>query len=620
LIAGLRAITMLALCAASLTLFVWELSSDAIYAFLRANVLPPPVRKQLIGWMVASAGLVECVGLAYVKLYGTRAVLMVRRLSRLSAPLVLIGVVLPILDFSAWGDALEASLAVAAFVLLFERLLRVSLEAWHEWTATIPPPPRAARGTRSRRTSTVLALAATVGYAVYASRYTLFAHWRFQTYNFDLGQYDNIFWNALHGRPMVCTPLAWMTNWSSLAGHADFGVYFFLPFYAIYPHAETLLVLQSVTLALGAIPVYFFAARRMRPYYASLLAVCYLLYPPLHGANFYDFHFQPMASTFVLFTIWLVDIRRWFWAALTFLIAISCREDISVGLTFFGLYLFLTGYRPKAGAVMAAVGTLYFVVVRFYIMAQFGPGWFSDIYKDLYPQPNGPHSYGGVMQTLATNPSFVFRTLLTPDKLRYFLQIVTPIAFLPLRHAYLLPALAPGALFTLLTTAYGPTTDIAFQYSGHFTPYVFMASAVALASCASHDRLKARATVAALAIGTLLCTKYWGAFPPGPNFKSGFSNIIFSTPTAADRQKARDLADLAAMIPEQATFAVSEQELPHVSGRLKVLTLRDGIGGPDYVLYGTTSAGAAIAAQALASGQYVEIAQRPGLSLLKRTP
>ena len=72
------------------------------------------------------------------------------------------------------------------------------------------------------------------------------------------------------------------------------------------------------------------------------------------------------------------------------------------------------------------------------------------------------------------------------------------------------------------------------------------------------------------------------------------------------------------MIPEEASFAVSENELPHVSGRLKVLTLRDGVSSPDYILYGVASGGAHVGAQLLAGGDYVEVAQRPGLMLLKR--
>ena len=617
MIAGLRPIALFAICAASLVLFGWQLTTDSTLAFFVSNALATAERKQLIAAMAGAAAFVAMVGVVYVALTGLHGVKKLSLMARLSAPLTLIGLLPPILDQTLWREPYQAAVAIAVFVLLFERLWRVTLTAWCEGTRV--RSPLLARVTpRARRIATGFVLLGVIGYGVYVSRYTLFAHWRFQTYNFDLGQYDNIFWNALHGRPLVCTPLGAFTNWSSLSGHADFATFFLLPIYAIYPHAETLLVMQSVLLALGALPIYFFAARRLPPAYACILAFSYLLYPPLHGSNFYDFHFQPVAATFVLFTIWLIDARRWFWAGLFYVLAITCREDISVGLTFLGLYLFLTGYRPRAGAIMAVVGIAYFVVVRFYIMASFGPGWFSDIYKDLYP-PSGPNSYGGVMQTLATNPIFVFRTLFTTDKLKYFLQIVTPLAFLPLRRAYLLPALAPGVLFTLLTTQYSPTTDIAFQYSGHFTAYIFMASAIALAACLAEGRLKGRAAAAALIVGTFLCTKHWGAFPPSGTFKSGFSIINFTKPTAADFRKARDLADLARLVPEGANLAVSEQELPHVSDRiLKLLTLRDGAAGAEYILYGTGSAGAHIAAQVLASGEYVEIANRPGLALLRR--
>jgi len=296
---------------------------------------------------------------------------------------------------------------------------------------------------------------------------------------------------------------------------------------------------------------------------------------------------------------------------------LSCREDISIGLAVLGLYLLLVRHRPRAGLALAVSAATYFVVIRFAIMPKFGTGWFSNIYKDLYPQPLGPFSYGGVMQTLITNPAIVFRTLLTADKLKYFLQITAPLAFLPLRRAYLLPALVPGAMLTLLTTGYGPTTDIAFQYSGHFTPYVFAASAVALASYRGARPAVFRSVVAALALSTFLCTRDWGAFPPSGSLKGGFSIISFAVPTAADFRKARDLAQLAAMIPEGASFAVSDNELPHVSGHLNVLTLQDGIGA-EYLLYGIGSRGANVGEQLLASGEYVEVAQRPNLRLLKR--
>jgi len=564
--------------------------------------------------MLLAAVVTGLASAIYWGLGSFRAVARLRRMALLLAPMMLVGLVPALLDKNGWQDPLEAVLAIAVFTLLFERLLRLSLEA----IGDVSGHARTFDALRRRqRVALAIVVIAALFYAAYMSTFTVFAHRRFQTYNFDLGQYDNVFWNALHGRPLVCSSLTGLfTNWSSLSSHADLGVFFFLPFYALYPHAETLLVLQSSILGLGAIPLYLFAVRRLPPWFACTLAICYLLYAPMHGSNFYDFHFQPVAATFVLLTIWAVDAKRWVWLTISFIIALSCREDISVGLTVLGLYLVLVRHRAKAGFVMALTGAVYFVVIRFFIMPKFGVGWFSDIYKDLYPKPNGPNSYSGVIQTLITNPAYVFRTLLTADKLKYFLQIVAPLAFLPLRRAYLLPALAPGALFTLLTTGYGPTTDIAFQYSGHFTPYIFTASALALAAYTWQGKVKARAAVAALVVATFLCTKHWGAFPPSGNFKGGFSIISFATPTADDRRKERDIRELAAMIPEEASFAVSENELPHVSGRLKVLSLRYGADGADYVLYGAS--GGAIGAAAVASGEYIEVARRPGVTLIKR--
>jgi uncharacterized membrane protein len=253
-------------------------------------------------------------------------------------------------------------------------------------------------------------------------------------------------------------------------------------------------------------------------------------------------------------------------------------------------------------------------------MPRFGTWWFGDIYKELYPE--GDTSFGGVIKTMLTNPVFVFHSLLTPEKLRYVLQILLPLGFLPLRRTWLWMSLMPGTLFTLLTTAYGPTTDIAFQYSGHFTGYVFPAAALALAAYpATRDGLlRRRAAVGAALAAALLCIDHWGAIPPRQAVRGGFGSITFEQPTPAQKQKARDLADLAAMVPLDAPIAVSENELPHLSTRLDCYSLRDGWDGATWVLYAenTGGFGADNGEKARTSGDYEEVARRPGLVLLRK--
>ncbi len=109
--------------------------------------------------------------------------------------------------------------------------------------------------------------------------------------------------------------------------------------------------MQAILVASGAIPLHRFAARRLSPALGVMLAYAYILYAPLHGALFFDFHFQPIAAAFILWMIDMFDERRTALFVLFFILAISCREDISVGLACFGLFLMLTGHRTRAGRV-----------------------------------------------------------------------------------------------------------------------------------------------------------------------------------------------------------------------------------------------------------------------------
>jgi hypothetical protein len=147
---------------------------------------------------------------------------------------------------------------------------------------------------------------------------------------------------------------------------------------------------------------------------------------------------------------------------------------------------------------------------------------------------------------------------------------------------------------------------------------VFPAAALALATMGDASVAPGRrpAALGAMAAGTLLCGVFWGAIPPRKSIKGGFVTMAMTRPTDADRKKHRDLLELNALIPKDASVAMSEQEMPHLS-RLDMRTLRDTTDA-DYFLYGTYSQGAGNAEQLLAAGQVKVMAERPGLKLLRR--
>jgi uncharacterized membrane protein len=616
-----RALALLAASGASVALFIQELRGTWLPDFVKKNALSLSNRNRLAVALAAGALGAVTIGLLVAWRRGAPAL---RRFAQLTSPAIGLGI-LPLLMVRDSWEALPAALAIGCFLLLWERLARISLRAMADTPAL--PWPKVGAGRLPSLSPTVLrwlplaiVVLAALGYGLYMSRFTLFMHQRFQTYGYDLGQYDNIFWSTLHGHPLRCAPLNLTANWTELRNHAELSVFVLLPFYALRPRADTLLVLQSVILGLGAIPVFRIASRRLPSGAAVTLALAYLLYPPMHGLQFYDFHFQPIAAFFVLLVIDFVDDRRYIPCALALAVALGCREDISVGLAIFGAFLVLSGHRVRPGLAIAAVSSVYFVLIRFVIMPHFGSWFFQDIYKGLFPE--GAPNFTGVIGTLITNPTFVFVSLLTADKLRYALQVLVPLAFLPVRRSYLVVSVIPGSIFTLMTTAYAPTIDIGFQYSGHFIPYVFAAASVALAAYGREQEgnVRRRAALVALVTGTVLCGVFWGAIPPRDHIKGGFHYLPMTRPTESERQKDRDLVELFKMVPAGKSVAISEAEMPHVSG-MDIFSLRD-TSDAEYLLYGTTSGfgGSDRANKVIEAKKFEIIAQRPGLALARRQP
>ncbi len=652
-VAFVRGVGALSLIGASVALGIGQFRNDALAAFTSANSLSPHGRTLLL--LTLALGAAGGSVLAAALYLPRRTVGGLRRLlwvSRLLSPLVLAGLLPGFLAREAWTDPLKLVLCLTAFLLALEPLWRLHFSAYPDPSVRRAGPPspfvtfirRRARDWAGRfpslpsrlrqnfpmlpRLPTLPALIAggmAVFYIAYMSFYTVRNHHRFNTFTWDLGQIDNQFYNFLHGHPFRCTALIRGGNWSELRNHAEATMFFLLPIYALAPRAETLLVLQAVLLGGAGIFVYRIAARRLARPTALAVAAAYYFYPPLHGAQFFDIHFQPVAAAFMLAAIDCFELRRMRLFVVLFVMTILCREDISIGTAVFGLFLLLTGHRVRAGLVILLVSLAYFVVLRFIIMPAVGTWGFAEHYRHLFPQ--GDSTFRGIIRTIVTNPVFTLTSLLTAEKLRYLLQILVPVAFLPLRRIHLALSILPGAYFTLLTTGYAPTLDIGYQYSGYFIPYIFPASALALADLVGRHPgwpgvVRQRSAVATLLVATALTTLHWGAIPPRKAFHSSYGFVDFEAPTAEQIQRRRDIHELEHMVPREAILAVSDREMPHVSHRLECWNISLGFQGSDYVMYGKVNPISVDTVQyeaAMRAG-YIKVAERPAVVLLKAPP
>jgi uncharacterized membrane protein len=580
--AGVAAATILALIALAVGELTWV---DDLGWFLSENRLARWRRIGLLSSILGAAlgGVLVTVMVAIA--WGDRGTLAVGRAAKLLSPLGLGWAFVALAASNAWQNRpLPFLLLLGGSVLLLERSIRLSSTVFpctvlDEWGARYDRLPARIR----RLAPLALVLGAASAYTAYTGYWSIEEHRRLATASFDLGILDNVIFNAMSGYGLRAPVLFGPEGGSHLAGHANFVMYLFLPLYWLAPRAETLLVLQSVFVGFAAIPLYGFAKSLLPRWSAALLSVAYLLYAPLHGPNFYDFHWLPLSIFFLFCLFWALSTNRnvlvWvFWA-----LCVLIREDVPVGLAAVGAFLALSGHRVRTGAVMTVLSTMAFVLIKFVIMPAAGTWWFAGLYDDLMPADI--RSYGGVVSTILTNPAYLVSTVLTEKKLAYALHLLVPLAFLPLRRWLLLLGLLPGFFFTLMTTGYDPTVSIAFQYTSHWIPYLFGATALALTWMGGSPEgvIRRRAALTAVVAGIVLHSLSYGAILRPTDFRGGFHIVPFHV-TEQERSRYRDLLDVIALIPPDASVAATDPETPHISNRTTAYALRVGAGDADYLL------------------------------------
>ncbi|MBX3129166.1 MAG: DUF2079 domain-containing protein [Polyangiaceae bacterium] len=593
--------------------------------FILANQLEPGKRKLLLASILAGAAIGALVTVVAAVREARRGGSMARveKAAWLLSPLLALAPLPVIFRHAIWKDrTLDLLVVVMVVLVLVQGTVRRAFESAPSWLSArverlregLPPLVRI-------HAATITVWVAVVAYIVAMSHWSILRHHKLQSAISDLGISDNLIYNALAGKfmesPIFSGPAGGL---HFLAGHAQFGQYLFLPFYALYPRAETLLVIQSTALGLCAIPLYAFCRRRLSPWMSALLALAFLAYYPNHGANLYEMTYLPVACPFIFATVWALDAGRYRWLVFFLAAALSMREDISIGLAITGTAFAMAGHHVRAAFLVALVSTVYFVVVRFGVMPAYGLWGFPEGMYGQLLAPGAPKTFGSVIRTLITNPVFTLGKIATQEKLVFVLHMLVPLAFLPIRRSWFWPALLPGTLTTLLTTGYAPTVSLGFHYTLLWSPYLWVTVPLALAVIRDGS-LDGKARMRAAFVALLVCSAglsyNLGAFARPPNFKVGFQTFDFKL-EPAHRSRYAELRELVEMLPPDASVCMTEIVGAHAANRVNALSMRAGPQDAEYLLVSQKDFDAKLMVPALDRGEYGVLARRGHFALLKK--
>jgi len=259
----------------------------------------------------------------------------------------------------------------------------------------------------SRRSGWIIALAAVLLFAVAvtAENRTRYLALR-STYSADLGSFHNQAVNLAYGRDITYLFMAAWFKPGEFDGPSVFRSAHFSPLrtlllpqlYRVYPHIETLMLLQGLLIGVGAFGLYGLAIERAQsPGLGLVLAASYLLHPAIFHTACNDLREITLGIGPALVALWLYTSGRWRWFACAAILALSARSE----------HVLLIAAIPLLAARVAPANSGS--RVRWWLPPALALGWagLAELYYRHYYGVSWPllvyavgHSGGGLLGTL----------------------------------------------------------------------------------------------------------------------------------------------------------------------------------------------------------------------------
>ena len=340
----------------------------------------------------------------------------------------------------------------------------------------------------------------TLSYIAYFSYFSILRYHTLYAHYFDLGIMNQTVYNTFmsiksgdYSRFLELTNPHGFDQVKRMSVHNDIFLAILAPFYFFYAGPETLLVLQSVASAAGAVALFFigkkiFYGMNNARLVAFFISFAYLFYPPLQRANQFDFHAVVFATPLLLFMFYFYLVKNYWVSGLLALLALLTKEQVGLTVGFFGIYVIVQSLRPKAkdleltskksllnlsifGISLLVIGIGWFVFSMIVIIPYYRQGvhFALEYFGDFGDSP------AGVLAGLLRNPQLLLSTIFRKDTFEYLVSTLGPVSFLSLFSPLHLLIVAPEFGINLISKS-GAMRNIYFHYTAVITPFIFISA------------------------------------------------------------------------------------------------------------------------------------------------
>ncbi|MFC1621919.1 DUF2079 domain-containing protein [Patescibacteria group bacterium] len=389
-------------------------------------------------------------------------------------------------------------------------------------------------------------------------RINTFRYHNFDYGKFDLGNMTQMVWNVTQGNGLMLTDY-FGTNLPRWAmSHVDPILYLFVPLFAVFPHALTLVYSQLILVIFSSILIYKIAELHLKSRFAAfLLGISYLVYPAIgfliawtgfHGVTavipfflgaFYVFEKMYKDRNFTkggITAFWVLTV-----------LTMMGKEQLPLYIFFCGIFIFLfRNYEAKSfselfktkigrlGLWVVGISALWFFMAFFVIIplnAHYRvegyqkfvqsiklddsvardvalPNYFLSRYDEF------GDSYLEIAANMLIRPKKTAEVFFGGDKLDNLNRTFMPLVYLPLAYPSFFILAVPDLAINYLTTAGGiGTAEISNHRISMIVPILFISTILGIRYLsAQFKKWKLRKTaiiiLATLVLGTNVYTSF----------------------------------------------------------------------------------------------------------------
>jgi len=198
-------------------------------------------------------------------------------------------------------------------------------------------------------------------------------HWGYISSIIDLGTFDQAVWGTLHGDFFLNTHI-FNVPLNYLGFHFRPILLIFLPFYAILPKAEWMILSQSLALSLTAWPIYLLTKHVSKSETVAFFwALVYMVNPFVISIPPWVFRPESLAVPFIAISLLSIEKSNFRLLLLSCFVIVLCKEHFGIMIIGFGFLWGLRNRRWKQAILIVSFGAIYSILILGIIMPALSP-------------------------------------------------------------------------------------------------------------------------------------------------------------------------------------------------------------------------------------------------------